>query len=208
MKYHVSRDRMKEMKKSILIISYLLVSITLFPQNYKQNLPDSVYNNLIKVARGKIIIGDTTYHVNTTISFYVVATIKNEKNNKVKEICTPYSNLIAALNKDTNAIVNWNQRRFNFFSKKALNFIGFDNYNCKKEKKIASSLYADSLYKEAIKSPINFSNKYSGENQRYIAHFLFNHGILCFRGDLVGNLNVVPKEYIEKYIRNPSLILK
>lgn len=178
----------------ILILFIILYSFTFcHAQQPKQNLSDSVYNEMIWFAKGEVVINDTIFKIDSNSSYYVVATITNKLTNETKDICTLYEKLQYAITIDSSVCQKKCNRKFSLSSKKSLEIIGFDDYKYEKFTKCTKELNADSLYQKALNHPIEFANKYSGECQQYIAHLLFNHGVMSSPSSLSGHIYVLGK---------------
>lgn len=126
---------------------------------------------------------------------YILVNVEDVSSKKSKEICRFYSNLSYALKLDSNASVDNSKRTFAFSSPEAL---GFNNYDETKLDSIYQSVSFNELYELAINHPSKLSNIYSGENQKYVVHLLFNFGVISSKESNAGTLVSHPIE-LKKY---------
>ncbi len=149
-------------------------------------------------ASGKFMRGDTVCQI--YYSYYVVAEITNQNTKEIKEICVNYQFLEGAIDIDSTVTVETDNRKFKFYSKKALQNIGFHNYNLNEYKKCTDSIEVFDLLDIWNNKPEEFMNLYRFENhcQKYVAHKLFKAGHMTGNGGLIGSLYIRTPEEIEE----------
>jgi|SRR5690554_824183 len=193
---------MKTLQFLIILFSFSIC----YAQSPKQSLPDSVYSQMMWIAKGEIVINDTLFKFDANTAYYIVVKITNNLTKETKEICTLYPYLEQAIILDSKVCSKGYDREYTFFSEKSLEIVGFYDYEYEQFHECTKTLNADSLYSEALNDYMAFANNYSGKCQIYIAHLLFNHGFMSFAGSLAGHLNVLDnrqkKDIINSFIKN------
>ena len=196
---------MKNIFSTILSIFVITFNFSQLPD---QELPDSVYNEMIWFAKGEIVKNDTIFKVGSNSNFYVVINVTNRSTNETKEICTLYKNLDYAIRLDSNVSINEESRDYSILSDKALEVLGFYDYEYGELSKCTKNINVDSLYSYAINSPYEFANKYSGKCKKYIAHLFFNNGIMSSIGSLTDSLSVMGKNFNKQELLKEYLDIK